>query len=191
MPLDRKEDLNCLIELLETQEAVTWEDVTELLQGFPSWLRMIESMRSTVPIRTQNFYRPMGFVTLSRETVEQFIRVWKPYATLLSWYQSPMECVRLLDKLEGIEAKSFCQVCLQDQQKEIAFAAESVLQFLKENGDLLRPSGSPDREELLRAVADPSRPDNLLLPIETAEERQNLLEESKKPGWFSRIFRRL
>lgn len=189
MHLDRKEDLNWLIELLETEKEVTWNQVTDLLQGFPSWLRMIDSMRTSLPIGNATFYRPMGLLILSRETVEQFIRVWKPYATLLSHFEEPMECVRKLDLLEGIQAKSFCLLCLEDQQKEIAHAAEQVLIAMKTSENLLRSAEAPDQTELLRSAGDPEIA-HLLRPSDSEENPAKKIENEKRPYWFAKLFRR-
>ena len=127
METERCKKLIHIVEILETQEVVTWDEVYDHLTGYPNWVTIIERIQSPGLNKVARMYESPGFVTIDKHIVEQIHRFLKPYALIFSLEAFPCECARQLDEWLGSESVSFCKRCIEDRSSDISLAAQSVL----------------------------------------------------------------
>ncbi len=127
METERCKKLIRIVEVLETQEVVTWDEVYDHLTGYPNWVTIIERIQSPGFNKVVKFYKSPSFVTIDKHIVEQIHRFLKPYALMFSLQDFPGECARQLDEWLGLESVSFCKRCIEDRNSDISLAAQAVL----------------------------------------------------------------
>jgi hypothetical protein len=184
-------DIVLLVERLQAEDALRYEEVVDRLSDYPGWSRWLEMVvsggdRFRIPGLASSLNAPLdesGLITprIRAMLLEQLF----PYALLLDRRLTPTERALRLENALNIGAVRFCEECLQNENEEIVTEAQIVLEAYQAEQSLLRGAARPQDtgQELLRPPASASTSPDALL--RAAEETT---VASPRVGWLRRLW---